>query len=235
MRTVSLVLLLCIFFSCTNETEKTVSDSLEICAYIQKRYKTTDATCTFKSETVHGKTKKNVEVRVGKSELIDHSQSHPELFASDIAFRLYCGMNKSERKKYDLFIISITKNNHATEIHYKNKTLQEVNSNLLWLEGFFRLVNEKEYAFARAQFNTELVDTATVDLQNTFESLSENLGKLKKQELQGFEILESTVNSKTYRVLQATYISFYEKQYTLSKYALLMDEPNQKLVNFVIE
>ncbi|WP_186280193.1 hypothetical protein [Fluviicola chungangensis] len=43
------------------------------------------------------------------------------------------------------------------------------------------------------------------------------------------------VNSKTYQVLQANYILFYKKHYSQSKYALLMDEAEQKPVNFRIE
>ncbi len=237
MRIFGLLFLLSLLFSCTTgtETKKAVSLSDELSKYIQKRYQTSEVTSTFGSETTNGKEEKTFGIKVGKSTVIDNSKSSAELFASDIAFRLFCSMDKTERKKYDIISVSITQRNRVSEIKYTPEQLLEVNVNLLWLDGFFRLVNEKEYHFAKAQFNPEMVDTSTIDLKTTYETMDFNIGKLKNHELQGFEIVETEIDSKTYRMLQAYYISFYEKQYTLSKYALLMDSPEQKLVNMEIE
>ncbi len=235
MRIYPILLLVSLFFSCTEETKKPVSVSNELSDYIQKRYQTTDVTSSSALELKHGKTTNSFLVSVGQSTLIDSSKSSPKLFASDIAFRLYCGMKKAERKNYDVFAVKINQRSQVTEMRYSNKELREVNTNLLWLEGFFRLIDEKEYALAKRQFNPKLVDTSTVALETTFESMSQDLGKLKNRELQGFEINDVKVGSKTYRVLQANYILFYEKHYSQSKYALLMDETEQKLVNFNVE
>ncbi len=237
MRILASISFLFLLFSCSTntETKKAISASNEINKYIQKRYKTAEVSSTFGSETKNGKEESYFRISVGKSTVIDNSKSSPELFASDIAFRLFCDMDKAERKATDIISVKITQNNQVTETKYSPEQLLEANVNLLWLDGFFRLVAEKEYDFAKAQFNTKLVDTSSVNLNATYETLSQNLGKLKNQELQGFEITEAKVDSKTYRVLVAHYISFYEKQYTLSKYALLMDEPDQKLVNMDIK
>jgi hypothetical protein len=144
-------------------------------------------------------------------------------------------MDETERKKYDIISVKVTQKNHMTVMRYSNKELLDANTNLIWLDKFFRMVEAKDYQKAKEQFNTQLVDTATVDLKSTYEPLSFSLGELKNHELQGFEIIQSRVRSKNYRVLLASYISFYDKEYTLSKYALLMDEPEQKLVNLKIE
>ncbi len=235
MRIFSLLILVFLLFSCSEETEKEISVSNEIKEYIQKRYQTSEISSSVGSEIRNGKKENNFNISVGKSTVMDNSKSGPELFASDIAFRLYCGMDETERKKYDVIAVKVTQRNKVTEMRYSNKELLDANTNLLWLDKFFRMVEKKDYQKAKEQFNTQLVDTATVDLKNTYESLSFSLGNLKNQELQGFEIIESKVDSKTYRVLQASYISFYDKEYTLSKYALLMDEPEQKLVNLAFE
>lgn len=235
MRIFPFLILVSLVFSCSEETEKTVSARNEINEYIQKRYQTSEVSSVFGSEPRNGKEENYFNISVGKSSVMDNSKAAPELFASDIAFRLYCGMDETERKKYDVISVKITQKNHVTEVRYSNKTLLDVNTNLIWLDKFFRMIDQKNYQKAKEQFNTQLVDTTTVDLKTTYEPLSFSLGNLKKQELQGFEIIESKVGSKTYRVLQASYISFYDKEYTLSKYALLMDEPEQKLVNMEIE
>lgn len=234
MRILSVLLLVSLLFSCSEETQKDISVSNEITEYIQKRYET-DVTSSVRSETRKGKKQNYFEIKVGKSAVMDKSKAEPELFTSDIAFRVYCGMDETERKKYAVISVKVTKKNKVTEMRYSNKELLDANTNLVWLDKFFRMVERKDYQKAKEQFNTQLVDTATVDLKTTFEGISFSLGELKNQELQGFEIMEAKVGSKTYRVLQAFYISFYDKEYTLSKYALLMDEPEQKLANFKID
>ena len=235
MRIFSIFLLAFGIFSCSEDSAKEISVSNEITEYISKRYQTTDITSTFGSKNKQGKKENYFEISVGKSQVMDNSKARPELFTSDIAFRVYCGMDEKERKKTDNITVTVSQKNRVVKMSYTNKELLDANTNLIWLDKFFRMVERKDYQKAREQFNTELVDTATVDLKNTYESLSFSLGTLKNHELQGFEIIESKVDSKTYRVLQASYISFYEKEYTLSKYALLMDEPSQKLVNLEIE
>ena len=234
MRILSVLLLVSLLFSCSEETQKDISVSNEITEYIQKRYET-DVTSIVRSETRKGKEENYFEITVGKSSVMDQSKAEPELFTSDIAFRVYCGMDEAARKKYDIISVKITQKNHVTVMRYSNKELLDANTNLIWLDKFFRMVEAKDYQKAKEQFNTQLVDTATVDLKTTFEGISFSLGELKNQELQGFEIIESRVRAKNYRVLQASYISFYDKEYTLSKYALLMDEPEQKLVNLEIK
>jgi hypothetical protein len=235
MRIIPIFLLMFGIFSCSEETQKEMSVSNEITEYITKRYQTGDITSSVRSETKNEKEENYFEIKVGKSPVMDNSKSRPQLFTSDIAFRVYCGMDEAARKKYDIISVKITQKNHATVMRYSNKELLDANTNLIWLDKFFRMVEAKDYQKAKEQFNAKLVDTATVDLKTTYESLSFSLGNLKNHELQGFEIVESKVDSKTYRVLQASYISFYEKEYTLSKYALLMDEPEQKLVNMDIQ
>jgi len=235
MRISGLFLLICILFSCSEETPKAVSSRNELKKYIEERYQTKEVSATFGPEIKNGKEESCFRVSVGKSPVIDQSKSEPELFTSDIVFRLYCDMDKSERKKYDVFSVKITQNNQVTEISYTNKQLKEVNTNLLWLDGFFQLLAKKEYHFAKGQFNSGLVDTAAIDLEGTYESIAQNLGKLKKQELQGFEIGETSIDSHTYPVMKAHYISFYENQYTLCTYTLLMDASNQKLIDLEIK
>jgi hypothetical protein len=235
MRIFSISLLIFGIFSCSEEAQKEMTVSNEITEYITKRYQTGDITSIVRSETKKGKEENYFEIKVGKSPVMDNSKSRPQLFTSDIAFRVYCGMDEAARKKYDIISVKITQKNEVTVMRYSNKELLDANTNLIWLDKFFRMVEAKDYQKAKEQFNAKLVDTATVDLKTTYESLSFSLGNLKNHELQGFEIVESKVGSKTYRVLQASYISFYEKQYTLSKYALLMDEPEQKLVNMDIQ
>lgn len=234
MRIFGLLLFLCLLFSCSTEQKKSISASNELIGYIQKRYKTNEVSSTTTSEKKDGKTKTTFSISIGKSAVIDSSKSDPQLFASDIAFRLFCGMKKEELKQVDLFKVKIMQRNHTTEVPYSKGQLQEVNANLLWLDGFFQLIDKKEYALAKSQFNPKLVDTSTVELESIFENITINLGKLERHELQGFEIREILVGSKKHRVLQANYIFFYQEHYTQAKYAILMDEAEQKLVNFKV-
>lgn len=235
MRIIPIFLLVLLIFSCSEEAQKEMTVSNEITEYITKRYQTGDITSIVRSETKNGKKENYFEIKVGKSPVIDNSKSSPQLFTSDIAFRVYCGMDEAARKKYDIISVKITQKNEVTVMRYSNKELLDANTNLIWLDKFFRMVEAKDYQKAKEQFNAQLVDTATVDLKTTYESLSFSLGDVKNHELQGFEIIKSRVRAKNYRVLLASYISFYDKEYTLSKYALLMDEPEQKLVNMDIE
>lgn len=234
MRIYCLLLLVSLFFSCNEETKKPVSVSNELIAYIQKRYKT-DVSSTSTSETGNGKTKTTLIISLGKSAVIDSSESNPQLFASDIAFRSFYGMKDQDLKQIDEFCLKIRQRDHTTEVRYSKEHLQEVNANLLWLDGFFQLIDKKEYTLAKSQFNPKLVDTSTVALESIFENITANLGKLERHELQGFEIREIVIDSKKYRVLQANYIFFYQEHYTQAKYAVLMDEAEQKLVNFRID
>lgn len=233
MRITSLFLAL-ILFSCSVETKKPVSVSNELVSYIQKRYKT-DVSSTVASEKKDGKTKTTFTISLDKSAVIDSSKSDPQLFASDIAFRLFYGMKEQDLKQIDGFCLKIRQRNHTTEVRYSKEQLQEVNANLLWLDGFFQLIDKKEYALAKSQFNPKLVDTSTVALESIFENITVNLGKLERHELQGFEIREIIADSKKHRVFQANYIFFYQEHYTQAKYAVLMDEAEQKLVNFRID
>ena len=233
MRIIGLLLFLCLLFSCSIEQQKPVSVSNELTAYIQKRYQTAVSSAAA-SETKDGKTRTTMIISLGKSAVIDSSQSEPQLFASDIAFRLFYGMKEEDLNKVDQFCIKIRQRDQTTEVCYSKKQLQEVDANLLWLDGFFQLIDKKEYALARSYFNPKLVDTSTVALESIFENITANLGKLERHELQGFEIREIIVGSKKYRVLQANYIFFYQEHYTQAKYAILMDETEQKLVNFKV-
>lgn len=234
MRIFGLLLFLGLLFSCSTERKESVSVSSELVSYIQKRYKTDDVSSTTASEARDGKTRTNLVISLGKSAVIDSSQSDPQLFASDIAFRLFYGMKKQDLQKIDGFRLKIRQRDQVTEVRYSKAQLQEVNANLLWLDGFFQLIDKKEYMLAKAQFNPKLVDTSTVALESIFENITVNLGKLERHELQGFEIREITVDSKKYRVLQANYIFFYQEHYAQAKYAVLMDEAEQKLVNFKV-
>lgn len=230
-----ILLLFFILASCSVETKKTNPVNDQLIQYIQKRYKTSEVSSIIGSESKKGKTNTSLLITVGKSNVIDSSKSDPQLFASDIAFRQFCDMKEQERKKYDMITVKINQRNKVTEVNYTKEKLLEVNVNLLWLDGFFRLIEEKEYALAKTQFNPKLVDTSTVELESIFEAVHTNLGKLNRHELQGFEIRDIKVDGKTYRVLQANYIFFYDEHYTQAKYAVLMDEPEQKLVNFLIQ
>jgi hypothetical protein len=233
MRIIGLLLFLCLLFSCSTEQQKPVSVSNELTAYIQKRYQTAVSSAAS-AETKGGKTRTAMIISLGKSAVIDSSQSEPQLFASDIAFRLFYGMKEEDLNKVDQFCIKIRQRDQIREVCYSKKQLQEVDANLLWLDGFFQLIDKKEYALARSYFNPELVDTSTVALESIFENITTNLGKLERHELQGFEIREIMVGSNKHRVLQANYIFFYQEHYTQAKYAVLMDETEQKLVNFKV-
>lgn len=234
MRITGIISLIFLFFSCSEETKQSVSSDNELKKYILERYKTSDVNSTIKTTYQNGKTENAIEVSVGKSSLIDNSKSEPEQFASDIALRLYSGMEKTERDKYDVFAVKITQKNHTTEIRYKNKSLQEAKNNLMWLEGYFMLIDDKAYADAMGQFDPG-VDTSTLDLDTLYESLSRELGELKNRDLQGFRIGETQFNGKTVRAMKATYILFYEKHYLITHYMLLMDKPGQKLTAIDVE
>lgn len=236
MRITGLIILISILFSCNTEvdTEKSADVSAELTQYIREKYQTTDVSSSVTSKTIQGKDEKTVLITVGKSPVIDQSKSDVELFASDIALRLYSGMKKGDREKYSIFAVKINRQNHQTETRYKNKSLQETTESLLWLEKYFRLINDKDYSAAKLQFDSR-VDTTALDLETLHEELSFNLGKLKNRELQGFIIGETTFDGKPVRALRATYILFYEKHYVLSHYMLLMDQKEQKLTAIDLE
>lgn len=231
-----ILLLALILNSCTTETKKTFSTGGQLRKYVQVRYEAKEVNSTIGTNYKNGKKESYFEIEVSKSKIIDNAKAEPEQFASDIALRLYSSLDKAERKKYDFFVVKITKNNRVTEFQYKNKTMQEVTDNLIWLEGtFMELIDEKEYIVARWRFDLQLVDTTGMDLEALYEPLEDKLGKLKSRELQGFLIGETKINGKKYRVMEATYLSFYEKHYTLSHYTLMMNDSEQKLLRIDIE
>lgn len=229
-----ILILVLILNSCSTETKKTLAASDELKKYILERYQTSDVSSTIGKTIKNGKTENTFEISVGKSTLIDNSKSDPEQFASDIALRLYSGLDETERKKYDVFTVGITKKNQTTEIRYQNKSLREAANNLTWLEGYFLLVDDKDYANAKLQFDPG-VDTASLDLKTLYETLSGQFGELKNRDLQGFSIGETQMNGKTVRAMKATYILFYEKHYLLTRYILLMDKPGRKLTAIDVE
>jgi hypothetical protein len=236
MRILVSISLIFLLFSCNTQSKKAIQASNDLVEHIRKTYKTNDVSTTFGSKhNLNGEKETYVQVSVRNSKVINDSKWKPELFASEMAFRLFRAMGKTERKKYDTFSIEITQNNRGTEFIYNNKRLQEVENNILYMEHFFQLIQEKEYTAAKGQFKANMVDTSKIELATVYESLSKNLGELRYHELQSFEIVETQVNTKTYRILKAYYKSFYQKKHTLSSFALLMDEPDQKLVNIEIE
>jgi hypothetical protein len=230
MRIAVLILLTGLLFSCSEETSKDLVMNRELAGYIRKRYQAKDVSSSVNTSVNQGKTEQVLEVRVGKSTLIDQSKSEPELFASDIAFRLYCNLEESERKKYRFFSVKIIQNKRVTELRYTYETLEKVRVNLYWLEGYFTLTDDRAYADAKREFDPRLVDTATLHLQELYEPVISNLGVLKNRELQGFTIHDSKMDGQTYRILKTTYILFYEKNYVIADYTLLLDAEQQKLV-----
>lgn len=231
-----ILLLALILNSCTTETKKTFSTGGQLRKYVQVRYEAKEVNSTIGSNYKNGKKESYFEIEVSKSKIIDNAKAEPEQFASDIALRLYSSLDKAERKKYDFFVVKITKNNRVTEFQYKNKTLQEVTDNLIWLEGtFMELIDEKEYIVARWRFDLQLVDTTGMDLEALYEPLEDKLGKLKSRELQGFLIGEAKINEKKYRVMKAIYLAFYGKHYTLFHYTLMMNDSEQKMIRIDVE
>ncbi|WP_343636126.1 hypothetical protein [Fluviicola sp.] len=229
-----ILILALVLHSCSTETKKSLAASDELKKYILERYQTSDVTATIGKTFKNGKTESTFEISVGKSTLIDNSKSDPEQFASDIALRLYSSLDQTERRKYDIFAVRITKKNRTTEIRYPNNSLQEATNNLTWLEGYFLLIDDKEYENAKLQFDPG-VDTASLDLKTLYETLSNRFGELKNRDLQSFTIGETQMNGKTVRAMKATYILFYEKHYLLTHYILLMDKPGRKLTAIDVE
>lgn len=230
-----ILMLALILNSCTTETKKTFSTGGQLRKYVQVRYEAKEVNSTIGTRYKNGKKETYFEIGVSKSKIIDKAKAESEQFASDIALRLYSSLGKAEQKKYDFFVVKIEKNNRVTEFQYKNKTMQEVKDNLIWLEGtFMELIDEKEYIVARWRFDLQLVDTTGMDLEALYEPLEEKLGKLKSRELQGFLIGETKINGKKYRVMKAIYLSFYGKHYTLSHYTLMINDSEQKMLRIDI-
>lgn len=177
----------------------------------------------------NGVRKRNFELEMSKSSLLENSDSRLNPHSANIAYLFYSNLG-NEKSNYEEIKVKINlSNGKSSEFVYSDKELKVIENLQGQLKIITGLILAKDYDNLAKQFD-ESISIGKSDLEKLFSSLESKFGGMKETQFQGFEFKQTAEHGELIIISEAL---VFEKMAGIMNMILKRDNAKLLGMNFL--
>lgn len=176
-------------------------------------------------EYKNGTEKHIYKLDISKSQLLEQDKKHLKSHSGNIAYLFYSNL-KDEKPNYNEIKVKINfENGENKEIIYSDNEIKEIEKIMPNIKEISNQIIENDYVNLMNDFDTS-IKIEKNSVENLFNTLTTNYGKISKTQFQGFEFAEINNYGKVIIVNEAV---IFDK--VNANMILIINRENQKLLS----